>query len=161
MIFSFSDAACNVAYAVDFVKAHVADAAEVAARLRVPTQNVLGLSAAESGWGRDWNVTRTADNGQPAMNFFSLQGNAKSPFANGSVLSGKGTRLSAFPSYKAATQSFEAQFGGLVTGKVAPIDFAKALVSRFNSGKAPLGNPRFIPDLVNAIGMTQRRMGCQ
>jgi RHS repeat-associated protein len=161
MVFSFTDAACNVGYAVVFVKAHAGDAAEVAARLRVPTQNVLGLSAAESRWGLDWNATRTADNGQPARNFFSLQGNAKSPFANGSVLSGKGTRLSAFPSYKAAAQSFEAQYGGLVTGKVTPLDFATALVPRFNSGKAPLGNPNFIRDLVRTIGMTQRRMGCR
>ena len=161
MIFSFTDAACNAAYAVDFVKAHIGDAAEVAARLRVPTQNVLGLSAAESRYGLDWNATKVADNGQPAMNFFSLQGNAKSPFANGSVLSGGKTRLSAFPSYKAAAQSFEAQYGGLVTGKVTPVAFATALVPRFNSGKAPLGNPNFIRDLVNTIGMTQRRMGCR
>jgi len=64
-------AACNAAYAVDFVKAHIVDATGVAARLRVPTQNVLGLSAAESRWGLDWNATRTADNGRPAMNFLS------------------------------------------------------------------------------------------
>jgi hypothetical protein len=59
-------------------------------------------------------------------------------------------------------KSFEAQFGGLVAGKVTPIDFATALVPRFNSGKAASGgNARFIPDLVTAIGMTQKRMGCQ
>ncbi|HTS26072.1 MAG TPA: hypothetical protein VMH81_09355 [Bryobacteraceae bacterium] len=154
--------ACNVVYAVQFVKDHVDDAKEVAAALAVPTECVLGLSAAESGWGRDWNVTKVADNGQPAKNFFSLQGSDKSPLANGSVLSGKGTRLSAFPSYKASAQSFAKQYGALVKGKKTPEEFVRALVPRFNTGNAKTGgNPNFVSDTVNVIKTTRTRMDCK
>jgi flagellum-specific peptidoglycan hydrolase FlgJ len=151
---------CNVTYAVDFVKTNLSDAATVAQQLQVSTEFILGLSAAESGWGRDWNATKVV-NGQPARNFFSLQGDASSPFANGSMKSGGGTSLSTFASYLDSAKSFAAQYGTLVKGKATAKEFATALVPRFNPGKAPLGNPTFIQDLVSIIGTTKARMGCK
>src|ERR1051325_4286631 len=113
---------CNVTYAVDFVKTNLSDAATVAQQLQVSTEFILGLSAAESGWGRDWNATKVV-NGQPARNFFSLQGDASSPFANGSMKSGGGTSLSTFASYLDSAKSFAAQYGTLVKGKATAKEF--------------------------------------
>ena len=53
---------CNSA-AVGFIRAHQADAATVARQLKVPTQNVLGLSGIESQWGTS-NAATQANNFQ-------------------------------------------------------------------------------------------------
>jgi flagellum-specific peptidoglycan hydrolase FlgJ len=147
------DPACNNVNAVTFVKTHQADAATVAQQLGLPTENILGLSGIESGWG----LSRIATTGN---NFFSLHGSAGAPFANGSMQALQGASMSTFPSYLACAQSFAAQYGNLVQGKSDPVEFAQGLMPRFNSGKAPLGNPNFISDTVNVIQMTKRRMGC-
>ena len=131
-----NDPACNVGYAVDFVHAHEADAAIVAKELGVSTQDILGLSASESTFGSGKFVR---DEGN---NYFSLQGNENSPFANGNQFSGGGTELSTFPSYLASARSFAAQYGSLVRGRVDPAQFARALVPRFNSGRLPYGDAR-------------------
>jgi hypothetical protein len=163
---------CNDQNAVQFVNLHVRDAAEVAKPLDVSPTYILALSAAESGYGRDWNASNVVEhrlpNGNkvkgPANNFFSLQGGASAPFADGIVVSGGGTVLSAFPSYKASAQSFAKQFGALVMGKADPSAFARGLVPRFNSGTASgriPGNPKFVPDLTGIIGSVTTRLGCK
>jgi hypothetical protein len=68
--------------------------------------------------------------------------------------------MSIFPSYLASAQSFASQFGSLVQGKSDPTAFVKALVPRFNPGKAPLGNPDFVPFTVDVILTVKARMGC-
>jgi flagellum-specific peptidoglycan hydrolase FlgJ len=144
---------CNSENAVAFIKAHMHDAAAVATQLEVSTENILGLSGIESAWG----LNRFAKEGN---NFFSLHGGASAPFATGSMQALKGAWMSTFPSYLASAQSFAKQYGNLVQGKSDPEEFAKGLMPRFNSGKAPLGNPDFIKDTVNTIQMTKKRMGC-
>ena len=57
-----------------FVDAHLADAQKVADRLGLPVENILGLSAVESGWG----TSRFATEGN---NFFGLHHPA--PYATG------------------------------------------------------------------------------
>jgi RHS repeat-associated protein len=146
---------CNDQNALGFVKAHLGDASGVAGPLQVPVQNILGLSAAESGWGRDWNVQKGRNN------FFSLQGNGSSPFANGVMYSGGGTALSTFPSYRASAMSFAKQYGSLVKGQSNPTGFATKLVPGFNPGRAPFGNPHFISDLAGVIGNVSTLMGCK
>jgi uncharacterized FlgJ-related protein len=139
--------------AVAFIKAHQTEAAKVAEQLKVPTENILGLSGIESQWGQN----RFAKEGN---NFFSLHGGANAPFANGVMQALQGAWMSKFPSYAASAQSFAEQYGSLVQGKSDPEEFAKGLMPRFNSGKAPLGNPNFVKHTVNTIQMTKKRMGC-
>ncbi len=149
---------CNDQNAVNFVKANIGAATQVSGLLQVPPVNILGLSAAESGYGKDPNVTTIVD-GQPANNFFSLHGGASAPYANGSFMLGT-ARLSTFPSYQASAQSFAAQYGGLVQGMSTASDFASALVPRFNPGKAPLGNPNFVSNLATVIANVRARLVC-
>jgi hypothetical protein len=145
---------CSALSAVSFVHAHQDDAATVAQRLAVPTQNVLGLSGIESTWGQS-NAARFANN------FFGLHGGADAPFANGVWHTRGGVAMSAFPSYLASAQSFAAQWGAFVRGISDATQFAQALVDAgFNSGVAPLGNPNFVHDTAATINATAGRMGC-
>jgi RHS repeat-associated protein len=148
------DPACNNAQAVTFVHAHQSDAAIVAQGLAVPTENILGLSAIESMWGRN----RFALEGN---NFFSLHGGANAPFATGSMRARGGASMSTFPSYLASARSFAAQYGRYVQGLVKPEQFSQGLIrGHYNSGIPPLGNPRFIIDTSATIVKTKTRMGC-
>ena len=150
---STPDSVCNSVNAVTFIKDHQTDAAKVAEQLNVPTENILGLSGIESQWG----LNRFAKEGN---NYFSLHGGKDKPYANGSMQALQGAWMSTFPTYLASAQSFAEQYGSLVNGKSDPQEFAKGLMPRFNSGKAPLGNPDFVKDTANTIQMTKRRMGC-
>jgi RHS repeat-associated protein len=147
--------ACNQTQAVDFLKAHQADAATVAKSLGVPTQNVLGLSGIESQWGASNAATQ-------ANNFFGLHGGQSAPFASGDAwYTSAGVQMSRFPSYLASAQSFAAQYGSAVQGVTDPTSFAQALVKAgFNPGKAPLGNPNFVRDTASTINSTPGRLQC-
>ncbi|HTQ12315.1 MAG TPA: RHS repeat-associated core domain-containing protein [Rhizomicrobium sp.] len=150
------DMLCNNANAVSFVKHHEADAAAVAQQLQVPTSFVLGLSAAESQYGTN-RFSRLGNN------FFSLQGNASSPFANGSMQAqNSSAQLSTFPSYAASAQSFAAQYGAGVRGADTPEQFAQDLVDEvFNTANAETGgDPHFVSKTASVINSVARRMKC-
>ena len=135
-----------------FTQDHQDDAATAAQQLKVPTQNVLGLSANESSWG-------TSSAAQEANNFFGLHGGADAPFANGVWYTKKGVAMSSFPSYLESAKSFAAQYGKFVAGITDPTEFAQALVKAgFNSGKAPGGDPKFVEKTVGTIASVARRM---
>jgi hypothetical protein len=107
-----------------FVDAHLADAEKAAAALRVPVENILGLSALESGWGR-------APFAAEGNNYFGIHYPA--PFATGYMLTLDGrTRVATFASYADSLRSFVATVGGIIQGKADPEDFAAALQ---NAGK--------------------------
>lgn len=143
---------CNNKQAVNFIKEHQGDAANVAKQLGVPTENVLGLSGIESQWG-------TSNAAQSASNFFGLHGGASAPFATGTWYTSGGVAMSMFSSYLSSAQSFASQYGGFVANAANPISFAKGLVrAGFNPGKAPLGNPNFVRDTANTIDTTRERM---
>ena len=146
---------CNDTDAMAFTKTHASDAASVATQLHVPTENVLGLSGAESRW----SAGRFATDGN---NFFSLQGNSSSPFANGQMEAQKSTAvLSKFPSYLASARSFAAQYGNQVSGIQGGQAFAKVLTPRFNNlNAAKGGDPKFIDKTSGAISDTKKRMKC-
>jgi RHS repeat-associated protein len=149
-----TDPICNAEDAVEFIAAHRADAAILAAVLMVPTENILGLSGIESAWGNN----RFAQEGN---NFFSLHGGANAPFANGRMTAARsGQPMSTFPSYLLSGYSFIAQFGPAVFLKSSPESFTRALVSvHFNSGKSSDGgNSNFVRDTVNSINNTRERM---
>lgn len=107
-----------------FVDAHLADAETAAGGLGVPVENILGLSALESGWGR-------APFAAEGNNYFGIHYPA--PFATGYMLTLDGrTRVATFASYADSLRSFVATAGGIIQGKADPEDFAAALQ---NSGK--------------------------
>lgn len=107
-----------------FVDAHLADAQEGADQLAVPVENILGLSALESGWGRD----RFAVEGN---NFFGIHYPA--PFATGYIVARKTpVKVATFASYADSLRSFVVTAGSIIRGKADPEEFAAALQ---NSGK--------------------------
>jgi hypothetical protein len=107
-----------------FVDAHLADAQAAADKLGVPVENILGLSALESGWG-EGNSFVTEGN-----NYFGIHYPA--PFATGYMVSVTGVRVATFASYADSLGSFVAISGSAVQGKGNPEEFAAALQ---NSGK--------------------------
>lgn len=132
-----------------FMNAHQADAAQVAAQLGVPVQDILGLAGQESAWGT--SSIAVNDN-----NFFGQHGGA--PGESGTTKTSKGVSVAVFSSFAASAQSFATAFGSLVQGKADPAAFAQALIPKFNSGKAPGGNPNFANVVKGAI---QSVINCQ
>jgi flagellum-specific peptidoglycan hydrolase FlgJ len=131
-----------------FVKAHLADAQKAADELGVPVENILGLSALESGWGNEVSG-RFAKEGN---NFFSIHYPA--PFATGYMLTEDGEVMVAkFDSYADCLKSFVKQFGGLVRGKSDPDEFSKILQDAGKFGITRKGNkePNFVPDTARTI----------
>jgi hypothetical protein len=123
-----------------FVDAHISDTLEIANRLAVPVENILGLSALESGWGQHPFATE-------GNNFFGIHYPA--PHATGYVPAGKGpAKVATFASYADSLRSFEAISGSIIRGIADPRDFATAL---WNSGKFGVGNPTYVSDLARTI----------
>jgi flagellum-specific peptidoglycan hydrolase FlgJ len=123
-----------------FVDAHLADTEEISKRLGVPVENILALSAFESGKGRH----PFAANGN---NFFGIH--YPVPYAIGYVPAGRGNaKVATFASYSDSLRSFEAISGSIVRGIADAGAFAAAL---WNSGKFGVGNPTYVPDLGKTI----------
>jgi flagellum-specific peptidoglycan hydrolase FlgJ len=123
-----------------FVDAHLADAQKIADQLRVPVENILGLSALESTWGE----SRFAIQGN---NFFGIHYPA--PYATGYIPAARSSaRVATFASYADSLRSFVATAGSLVRGVSDPTEFAAAL---WTSGKFGVGNPADVPDVTRTI----------
>ena len=106
-----------------FVDAHLADAQKVANQLGVPVENILGLSALESGWGGEAKDARIA---REANNYFSQHYPA--PGATGWIWNDDHTvKVAVFASYADSLASFAQQYGHIVKGKSDPTEFAAAL----------------------------------
>jgi RHS repeat-associated protein len=147
---------CNNRTAVEYVKLHLADAATAGEPIGVPGVNILGLSAAETGYGTNRFAVA-------ANNFFSLHGGANAPYANGSVQAQHGPSLSTFPSFLASAQSFVVPYRAYVRGLSAPAAFVQGLIrAHFNTGNAATGgDPDFARNTVNVINMVHARSQCK
>ncbi len=107
-----------------FVDAHLDDAQKGAGELGVSIENVLGLSALESGWGEHPFAVK-------GNNYFGIHYPA--PFATGYMPAKAGrTKVATFASYADSLKAFIALSGSVVRGKSDPAAFAAALQ---NSGK--------------------------
>ncbi len=149
---------CNNQSAVNFVKAHQADASAVANKLNVPTENVLGLSAKESAWG----TGRFAQEGNA---FFNMEvkvphigdtPTSLAPFSNGSLQASGDPRVFVFTyaNYLASAKSFAAAWGSAVQGIKDPRQFLTALrKAGFNTVDKGFTDPK-------TIDMTKARMNC-
>ena len=110
------------------------------AQLGVPVENVLGISALESGWGD----SRFATQGN---NYFGIHYPA--PFATGYLVAGQsGVRVATFANYTDSLRSFAAISGNDVQGVSNPRDFAAAL---YDSGKFGVGSPNYADDVGKTI----------
>jgi RHS repeat-associated protein len=122
-----------------FINANSGAAGQIASQLNVPTANILGLAAEETGWG-------TSSIALNANNFFGIHAGA--PGNIGTYTTSGGARVSMFPAstgFLSSGQSFGTNFGSLVKGVSNPTAFARALVPKFNTAKAATGgNPNFV-----------------
>jgi hypothetical protein len=136
-----------------FIDQHYAAAAKVAKELGVPVENILGLSALESGWGKD----RFAQNG--LNNYFSMHYPA--PFASSYVwtLNGK-VRMATFASYEDSLRSWANRYADLVRGISDPAEFAAALQDAGAYGINPDGSKvqGFVQSTANTIIGIGRRL---
>lgn len=137
-----------------FTDDHLAAAQYWADKLHVPVENILGLSAFESGWGKGPFVVDGRNN------FFSLY--YPSPYGTGSRQNESGTvTLSTFASYDENLKSFAEQYGHLVQGISDPTEFATALQRAKRFGIIPsngLNDPSFVPGVVKTINGFRSRV---
>jgi hypothetical protein len=130
-----------------FVDAHLADAQKAADRLGVPVENILGLSAFESGWGE----SRFAIQGN---NYFGIHYPA--PFANGYMITEDGqTKVATFASYADSVNSFIAISGSIVQGESDPETFVAALQNSRKFGISTTNNTKD-PAYVGSVAATIR-----
>ncbi len=123
-----------------FIDAHLSDAAAVARQFGIPVENIIGVSAVESGWG----TSRFAREGN---NYFGIHYPA--PFASGYMVARDNrVKVATFASYADSLRSFTATAGSLVRQIADPDAFATAL---YDSGKFGVGNRTYARDLARTI----------
>ena len=146
---------CNAGSAVMFVVKHRIAAETLAWQIDVPIENILGLAAHESQYGKG----RFATEGNI---FFSMHAPAPLQTGTTTALGDPKMKVAAFASFLQSGQSFLARFGSAVRGKKNPGEFSRALVtSHFNTGDAKTGGRFGYAKLVeDAIGMVKARMQC-
>jgi len=129
-----------------FVDAHLGDAKNIADLLGVPVENILGLSALESDWGR----SRFAREGN---NFFGIHYPAR--YATGWVPArGSTARVATFASYADSLRSFFATSGSVVRGVIDPAKFAAGLQDSGKFGIDPDSGqkrPTYVGDVAATI----------
>jgi len=121
----------------------------------VPVENILGLAAQESEWGRG-RIARTYNN------YFSMHAPAPLQIRDEPALHDAKVRVAVFDSFLASAQSFAQRFGAGVKGKANADEFAAALVkNHFNSGDSKKGGrDGFARYLADIIKNTKVRMEC-
>jgi flagellum-specific peptidoglycan hydrolase FlgJ len=128
----------------NFITSHLGDATAVANSLGTSPENILGLSALESGWG----VGNFADHN----NFFGQH--APQPGQIGSFTTAKDSPGATFSSYSASAQAFAQQYGSIVQGITDPSAFAAALQNSGKFGVNQNGTP--VPSYVGSTAATIR-----
>jgi flagellum-specific peptidoglycan hydrolase FlgJ len=115
-------------------------------QLRIPVENILALSALESGWGSHPFAAQ-------CNNYFGIHYPA--PYATGYIPAKKGpAKVATFASYADSLKSFVVISGSLIQGKSDPKAFAAALQS---SGKFGIyENGAKVPTYVGGVAGTSR-----
>jgi hypothetical protein len=122
----------------NFVDAHLADAQKIADQLGTTVENILGLSAYESGWGDGPFATN--------HNYFSIHAKPSDP--NGIPAKNSDVKMEPYKSYADNAQDFANQFGNLVQGEKDPVEFARKLQDSGKYGIEPKTGakvPYFVP----------------
>jgi hypothetical protein len=146
---------CNAVDAVMFAQRVRHDCEIIAKQLDVPVENIIGLAAEESEYGRGRIASEY-------NNYFSMH--APAPFQKGSepAKAAPKVRVAVFDSFLESAQSFAAKYGSLVKGIADPKDFGAALVrGGFNSGSASTGGrDNFAQYLAGVIADVKARIAC-
>jgi len=139
-----------------FIEAHLADAQKAAAELHVPVENILGITALESGWG-------TGDFVQGGKNnYFGAEWPA--PFSGKPVsAAGNPKRLMAtFSSYKQSLDSFIQKNKSHLFGVSDPSSFAKIAqeIGKFGiNTETGEPEPHYTNSVVATIRSVRRMLG--
>ena len=148
---------CNTTHAVAFVHKYKVDCEKVISeyKLDVPVENILGLAASESEYGKG----RIAGE---LNNYFSMR--APAPFQTGQESAQGDPRVivAKFGSFYQGAQSFSRRFGDAVRGKKDPREFAQALMAKgYNTGNAKTGGrDGFVNYLIGIINAVKGRLSC-
>lgn len=129
-----------------FARRYLATARLYAAMLKVPVENLLGVAALESRWGKSRFVAA-------GNNLFGMYYPA--PFATGSVPA-KGNanaRLARFSSVDDSFKSFVAKYASGLTGVSDPGQFAAILQDRYKFGRDTTTG-RKVPGYVKNVAST-------
>lgn len=130
-----------------FTDDHLADAQYWADKLHVPVENILGLSALESGWGKG----RFAIQGNNFINLY-----APAPYQTGSMPALESTsRLATFASYGDCLKSLAERYGHLIDGISDPAEFAATLQNAKLFGIDPDTGAK-VPGFVSGVTQTIR-----
>ena len=129
-----------------FTDDHLADAQYWADKLHIPVENILGLTALESKWGKGPFVANGGNN------YLSLYYPAL--YATGYAWNESHTvRMAVFASYSDCLRSFADRHGDLVGGISDPEEFAKVLQDAKLFGINPDDNSP-MPDFVRGVSRT-------
>lgn len=110
---------CNLVVVVEFVKKFKTDAALIALALDVPVENILGLAAEESEYGKG----RIA---KEYNNYFSMHAPAPLQIGEQAAKGSTTVKVAVYSSFLQCGQSFAARFGSAVRGKKKPKEFVQA-----------------------------------
>ncbi len=144
---------CNNQNAVQFVKDFKPEATDIAKRLNVPVEYILGLVAQETQYG-------LGDAAKNDNNYYSLhappQSGARHAKGDPKVM------IAQFDNPHESGLSFIKKFGSFVQNASDPKDFATKLVKAgFNSGSSTTGGrDGFVDYLVDIISNVKIRMSC-
>ncbi|MEA1651819.1 glucosaminidase domain-containing protein [Nitrospirillum sp. BR 11164] len=135
-----------------FVQRTIGVAREIAAKLNVPVENILGVSALESGWGGQNPDSRFAKEGN---NYFGQHAHSK--YENGTMLNKEGDiEMSTFASPEDSFRSFAESHGDLIRGVRDPEEFARKLQESHRFGIATDGSP--MPTYIRDVAGTIRKL---
>jgi RHS repeat-associated protein len=148
---------------LDFIRAHLAEAAAMAAQLNVPVENILGLSGLESQFG-DSRIARE-DNDFFGLHTFppssgkQLPGQIGVDTAHGTVNDKNPVYLPIFadPGFANSGAAFAQTKGGLVQGMADPVKFLTIL---HNKGGYGVGRSGYVGDVNSVIARFRNRLKC-
>ena len=146
---------CNAVDAVTFIHKFRADCEPIAKQLGVPIENILGLAAQESEYGRGRIASEY-------NNYFSMHAPAPLQIRVESARKDPKVKIAVYSSFSASAQSFVMRYGSFVKGVSDPKKFGEALIrAGFNSGSAKNGGrDGFATYVAEIIGQVKTRMSC-
>lgn len=135
-----------------FVRGHLADATKAAQTLGIPVENLLGLAALESAWGR----SRFAKEGNNLFNIYFPAPLSTQPLP---AIKNKKARVAKFGSFSECFDCFAIKYKSIITNKKDPVEFASILQDRAKFGIDPDNGAKikeFVPGVVRTIRGMQR-----
>ena len=138
-----------------FVNRIKSDCQTIADSLDVPLENIVGLAAEESEWGRG-RIAREYNN------YFSMHAPAPLETDEKPARADPKVKVAVFDTFLQSGKSFAQRYGQQVKGQKDPKEFAQALVRcRFNSGDDKTGGRHdFVGYLTGIISDAKARLEC-